>query len=99
MNLELLLNYFCAGCNFVSISETARHLSTRVREHLYTDKNSHIFEHLKNSSSCNNICNESYFKAVDSANKYQNLKIKEVFHITWPNLNKQVKHYNISLSI
>ena len=39
--------FSCAGCNSVYIGETTRHLSTRVREHLYTDKKSLIFKHLK----------------------------------------------------
>ena len=43
----VVYKFSCAGCNSVYIGETTRHLSTRVREHLYTDKNSHIFKHLK----------------------------------------------------
>ena len=71
-----------------------------VREHLYTDKNSPIFKHLKNSPSCKSLCNESCFKVLDSANNYHNLKVKEALHIMCerPNLNKQLQHYNISLS-
>ena len=45
----VVYKFSCAGCNSVYIGETTRHLSTRVREHLCTDKNSHIFKHLKNS--------------------------------------------------
>ena len=96
----VVYKFSCAGCNSVYIGETTRHLSTRVREHLCTDKNSHIFKHLKNSPTCKSLCNESCFKVLDSANNYHSLKIKEALHITWerPNLNKQVQHYNISLS-
>ena len=32
-----------AGCNACYVGETTRHFSTRVREHLVTDKASHIF--------------------------------------------------------
>ena len=55
---------------------------------LFTDKNSHIFKHLKSSSSCRDACVEGC------------LKIKEALHIMWerPNLNKQLQHYNVSLS-
>ena len=92
--------FSCAGCNSVSPGETTHHLSARVHEHLDTDKNSHIFKHLKNSPSSKSLCIESCFKVLDSANNYHNLKIKEALHIMWerPNFNKQLKHYNISLS-
>ena len=92
--------FTCAGCNSVYIGETTRHLSTRVHEHLFTNKNSHIFKHLKTSTSCKNLCSENCFKVLDSASNYHNLKIKEALHIMWerPNLNKQLQHYNISLS-
>ena len=96
----VVYKFFCAGCNSVYIGERTRHLSTRVREHLYTDKNAHIVKHLKNSLSCKSLCNESCFEVLDSANNYHNLKVKEALHIMWerPNLNKQLQHYNISLS-
>ena len=76
------------------------HLTTRVREHLCTNKNSHIFKHLKNSASCKDVCNESCFKVLDTAKTYHNLRIKEALHITWerPDLNKQLQHYNVSLT-
>ena len=43
----VVYKFSCAGGNSVYIGETTRHLSTRVREQLYTDKNSHIFKNLK----------------------------------------------------
>ena len=44
-------------------------------------------------------CDESCFKVIDSAKTYQ-LNVKEALHILWegPNLNKQVQHYNFSLT-
>ena len=55
LKLDLLscvvYKFTCAGYYSVYIGETSRHSSTRVREHLFTDKNSHIFKHLKSSSS------------------------------------------------
>ena len=96
----IVYKFTCAGCNSVYIGETSRHLSTRVREHLFTDKNSHSFKHLKTSTPCKNLCSENCFKVLDSASNYHNLKIKEALHIMWerPSLNKQLQHYNISLS-
>ena len=71
-----------------------------MREHLFTDDNSHIFKHLKSSGSCRDACGEGCFKVLDSASTYHSLKIKEALHIMWgrPNLNKQLQHYNVSLS-
>ena len=96
----VVYKFTCAGCNSVYIGETTRRLTTRVREHLCTDKNSHIFKHSKNSASCKDVCNESCFKVLDTAKTYQNLRIKEALHITWerPDLNKQLQHYNVSLT-
>ena len=43
---NVVYKFTCTGCNSVYVGETSRHLSTRVREHLHTDKNSNIFKHL-----------------------------------------------------
>ena len=96
----VVYKFMCAGCNSVYIGETSRHLSTRVREHLFTDKNSHIFKHLKSSSTCKDACGEGCFRVLDSASSHHNLRIKEALHIMWerPNLNKQLNHYNVSLN-
>ena len=83
----VVYKFTCAGCNFVYIGETSRHLSTRVREHLFTDKNSRIFKHLKSSSSCKDACGEGCFRVLDSTSSHQNLRI-----------SKQLNHYNVSLN-
>ena len=95
----VVYKFICTGCNSIYIGETSRHLSTRVCEHLYADKNPHIFKHLKSSSSCRDACGEGYFKVLGSASTHHSLKIKEALHIMWerPNLNKQLQRYNVSL--
>ena len=40
----------CTECNSAYFGETTRYLSTRVREHLFTDKSSSIFKHLRSSN-------------------------------------------------
>ena len=92
----VVYKFTCAGCNSVYFGET----STRVREHLFTDKNSHVYKHLQSSKTCKDSCDESCFKVIDSAKTFNQLKVKEALHILWegPNLNKQVQHYNFSLS-
>ena len=44
---HLVYKHVCAGCNACYVGETCRHFSTRVREHLVSDRASHIFKHLK----------------------------------------------------
>ena len=82
------------------VGETSRHLSTRVREHLFSDKNSHIYKDLKSSSASKEVCNENCFAVLDSASTAYKLKIKESLHIMWEgqNFNKQLNHYTISLN-
>ena len=96
----VVYKFTCAGCNSVYVSETCRHISTRIHEHLFTDKNSHIYKHLQGSKACRDSCNDSCFKIIDSAKTYHQLKIKEALHILWegPDLNKQIQHYNFSLT-
>ena len=92
--------FTCAGCNCVYFGETNRHISTRIREHLFIDKNSHIFKHQENSNTCTNSSNDSSFKDLNSARIYYQLKIKEALHILWEgsNLNNQALHCYFSLN-
>ena len=84
----------------VRIGETNRHFATRIREHLASDKNSHIFKHLRGSENCRSLCSADCFKILDSAPTSFQLKIKEAMQILWeqPSLNSQVKHLKLSLS-
>ena len=62
---NVVYKFNCAECNSAYVGETSRHLSTRVREHLYIDKNSNIFKHLKSSDKCKKPCNDSCFTILD----------------------------------
>jgi len=88
-----------ACCQACYVIEITRDFSAWVREHLYSDRNSHILKHLKGSESCENLCSEASFSILDSAPMNFQLKIKEALHIEWeqPLLNKQLKHVNLSL--
>ena len=59
-----------------------------------------VYIHLQSSKTCKDSCDESCFKVIDSAKTDNQLKVKEDLHILWegPNLNRQVQHYNFSLS-
>ena len=83
------------------VGETSRHFSTRVHEHLYSDRSSPVYKHLQASESCRTSCNLDCFNILDSApTKYQ-VKLKESMYIRWekPDLNQQVKHINVTLSL
>ena len=51
--------------------------------------------------SCRTSCNLDYFKILDSARTRYQVKLKESMHIKWekPDLNQQVKHINLMLSL
>ena len=72
-----------------------------TREHLKTDRASHIYKHLNNSKTCRSVCGEHSFEIIDQASTGYDLKIKEALHILWekPSLNVQVKHFNIKLTL
>ena len=71
-----------------------------VREHLVSDRASHIFKHLENSEHCRALCSVDCFHILDHASTTFQLKIKEAFHIRreQPSLNQQLHHVNLKLS-
>ena len=83
--------FVCSGCNTCYIGEITHHLSTRIKEHLKTDKKSHIFAHLVNNETCQALSTENCFEVIDSAATPLRLKLKEAMHIIWkkPSPNKQ----------
>ena len=98
---RVIYKFTCACCNACYIGETGRHFSTRVREHLSSDKSSHIFKHLQSSERCRQSCSADCFEILDSAPTKFQLKLKEAMHINWekPNLNQQVHHVNLTLTL
>ena len=85
-------------------SELCKCLKTceeRVREHLSSDRSSHVFKHLQSSESCRISCSADCFTVLDSATTKFQVKLKESMYIKWekPDLNQQVKHINLTLSL
>ena len=97
---RVVYKFVCAGCNACYVGETCRHFSTRVREHLVSDRASHIFKHLKDSARCRALCSADNFHVLDHASTGFQLKIKEAIHIQreQPSLNQQLHHVNLKLS-
>ena len=97
---SVIYKFTCAGCNSSYIGETERHLSVRAKEH-FKDQNSHIYKHLIDSPRCKEMCNLECFSVLDYASTKYQLRLKEGLHIKWekPILNRQVKHYIMSLNV
>ena len=91
----------CGGCKACYIGETKRHLNARIEEHLGKDKKSHIYSHLQENPQCQEKLNFDCFEIIDRASPYFRLQIKDAMHINWKKteLNKQVKHVGITISI
>ena len=83
-----------AGCQSCYIGKTRRHLATMIKEHLVTDKKSHIMKHLLENKICNSLCDEGCLQVIDYASFPFRLKVQEALHINWqkPHLNKQKEH-------
>ena len=96
---DLVYNFSCAGCNACYIGKTERHLSTKINEHLHTDKKLHIYKHLQESERCKELANADCFSILDYSNTTHQGKIKEVLYNKWrkPSPNKQIKSHNITL--
>ena len=96
---NLVYIFSCTGCNACYTGETERHISTKINEHLHTDKKSHIYKHLQESERCKELADADCFSILDYSNTTYQRKIKEALYIKSrkPSLNKQVKSYNITL--
>ena len=70
-----------------------------VREHLTSDLSSHVYLHLENNLACGRVCGRECFEIIDTARTSAELYVKEALHIVWqrPELNRQLKHANLSL--
>ena len=100
LSLSLVYKFTCAACNACYVGETVRHFSTRVKEHLTSDRASDIFKHLQNSQHCHPLCSADCFRVLDHASTSFQLKIKEAVHIQrgQPPLNQQLHHVSLKLS-
>ena len=74
---RVVYKFSCAGCSACCVGETNRHLATRVREHLTSDKNSYIFQHINGLEVCRSLCSDNCFSILDTASTSFQLKIKE----------------------
>ena len=61
----------------------------------------HILKLLLSSERCRKSCSADRFQILYSAPTKFQLKLKEAMHINWekPNLNQQVHHVNLALTL
>ena len=74
----VLYKFVCASCNACYMVKTARYLPTRIKEHLKTDKKSHIYQHLSSNENCINGCTDHCFSILDYASTKYQLKGEEI---------------------
>ena len=73
---RVIYKFTCACCNACYIGETGRHFFTRVLEHLYLDKSSHIFKNFKSLERYRQSCSADCFEILDSVLTKFQLKLK-----------------------
>ena len=97
----VVYKFVCGGCRAAYIGETRRHLTTRIKEHLRSNKSSHVFIHLDNNPNCKRLSNESCFSILDSDSNQFKLRLKEGLIISkeHPVLNAQLTHELITLYV
>ena len=80
---RLVYKFSSAGCNASYIGETTRHICTRFRELLLSDKSSHVYKHLQSCGACRDPCATECLAILDSTASKLQIKIKEALHIKW----------------
>ena len=65
LRTRIVYKFSCASCNACYVGATSRHFSTRVHEHLSSDRSSHVYKHLQASESCRTSCNLDCFKILN----------------------------------
>ena len=99
----VVYKFVCGSCKADYIGRTKRHLSTRIKEHLETDKKLHVYKHLNESQRCKALSNNDCFSILDFyyATTQYSLSIKEGMHIGWqkPVLNKHVDFLACSICV
>ena len=99
---HVVYKYVCPGCNTRYIGETTRHFTVRSHEHFHKKQEpSAIYLHIMGNRNCYNKRDFKAFSIIDQGSSWFNLRLKEALHIGWdkPELNKQIKHEEITLSV
>ena len=66
--VRIMYQFSCASYNACYVGETSRYFAKCVREHMSSDRSSHVYEHLQAlEPECRTSCNLDCFKILDSA--------------------------------
>ena len=93
----VVYKFVCPSCNACYMGETARHLPTRIKGHLKTDKKLHLYQHLSSNQNCLNCCTDDCFSILDYASTKFKDKESTLHKMLDPILNKQKKTLKITL--
>ena len=74
---RVIYKFSCAGCSACYVGETNRHFATRIREHLSSDKHSHIFKHLAGSENYRSFVQKIVSKSPTLLPQASNGKLKK----------------------
>ena len=77
LRTRVVYKFSCASCNACYVGETSRHFSTRVREHILSDRSSNVFKQLQSSEFCRASCTPDCLEILDSATTKYQAKLKE----------------------
>ena len=97
----VVYKFVCGSCKADYIGLMKRHLSTRIKEHLETDKKSHVYKHLNESQRCKALISNDCFSILDYATSQYSLSIKECMHtgLQKPALNKNADSLACSVCV
>ena len=76
---RVVYQFTCASCGARYIGETNRHFHTRVNEHLFRDKNSHVFKLLIVLGNVGTVVMPPVLKLLIVLRLSHNLKSRRVF--------------------
>jgi len=92
--------HYTSTTTTAAAADDERHRQLQI---IWYFKFSHILthNHLLSSERCCQSCSAYCFEILDSTPTKFQLKLKEAVHINWekPNLNQQVHHVNLTLTL
>ena len=97
----ILINVVLDRINLSEGIENKSIKDKRIKEHLKTDKKSHIYQHFSTNVNCFNSSTDDCLSILDYASTMYPFKIKRAFSISWIDsvLNKQKKTLKITLCV
>ena len=81
LHTRIVNKFSCPSCNACYVDETSWHFSTRVHEHMSSNRSYHVYKHLQAWESCRTSCNlDEGGKGGGGGIDHVSWKIKWPFH-------------------